>query len=84
MEARTLAAYQAAIAAAVQAADTRARGQLAGLIRAGISAGEWPADTDPELQARLITAILYGMMAQWHLAPGSFSWIAVADTATHD
>jgi hypothetical protein len=36
-------------------------------------AGEWPAGTDPELRARLITATLHGMMAQWHLAPGSFS-----------
>jgi hypothetical protein len=31
------------------------------------------------LQARLITAALHGMMAQWHLAPGSFSWDTVAD-----
>ena len=80
MEARTLAAYQPAIAAAVQDADTHARRQLAALIQAGRTAGEWPADTDPELGARLITATLHGMMAQWHLAPGSFSWDAVADT----
>jgi len=84
MEARTLAAYQPAVAAAVQDADARARGQLAGLIQAGITAGEWPAGTDPELRARLITATLHGMMAQWHLAPGSFSWNAVADTLTRD
>jgi AcrR family transcriptional regulator len=82
MEARTLAAYQPAIAAAVQAADARARAQLTGLVQAGISAGEWPSETDPELQARIITATLHGMMAQWHLAPGSFSWNAVADTFT--
>jgi AcrR family transcriptional regulator len=79
MEARTLAAYQPAIAAAVQDNETRARGQLAALIRAGIAAGEWPAGTDPDVQARLITAALHGMMAQWHLAPGSFCWDVVAD-----
>jgi len=26
----------------------------------------------------LFTAGLYGLMAQWHLAPGSFSWQAAA------
>jgi hypothetical protein len=43
-----------------------------------VAAGEWPAGTDPELAARLFTAGLYGLMAQWHLAPGSFSWPAAA------
>jgi transcriptional regulator BetI-like protein len=78
-QARTLAAYQPAIAAAVQDSDTQAREQLASLIQAGITVGEWPGGTDPVLQARLITATLHGMMAQGHLAPGSFSWDAVAD-----
>ena len=32
--------------------------------------------TDPALTARLFTAGLYGLMTQWHLAPGSFSWAA--------
>jgi len=43
-----------------------------------VAAGEWPAGTDPALAARLFTAGLYGLMAQWHLAPGSFSWQAAA------
>jgi len=47
-------------------------------IAAGVQAGEWPAGTDPALAARLFTAGLYGLMAQWHLAPGSFSWDAAA------
>jgi AcrR family transcriptional regulator len=54
MEARTLAAYQPAVAAAVQDAEARALRQLTGLIQAGITAGEWPAGTDPELKARLL------------------------------
>jgi AcrR family transcriptional regulator len=82
MEARTLAAYQPAIAAAVRDSESHARDQLAALIEAGVTAGEWPGGTDPHLHARLITATLHGMMAQWHLAPGSFSWHAVADTLT--
>jgi AcrR family transcriptional regulator len=78
MEARAMAAHEAAIAAAVRAADTRVDQQLTELITAGIRAGEWPDGTDPALAARLFTAGLYGLMAQWHLAPGSFSWDAAA------
>jgi len=80
MEARALAAHEPAIAAAVRAADARAHQQLTELIAAGVSAGEWPDGTDPALAARLFTAGLYGLMAQWHLAPGSFSWDAAAVT----
>jgi hypothetical protein len=78
MEARALSAHEPAIAAAVRAADTRTHEQLEGLFAAGAEAGEWPADTDPALAARLFTAGLYGLMAQWHLAPGSFSWDTAA------
>jgi AcrR family transcriptional regulator len=78
MEARALAAHEPAIAAAVLAADTRTHQQLEGLIAAGVEAGEWPPATDPALAARLFTAGLYGLMAQWHLAPGSFSWETAA------
>jgi AcrR family transcriptional regulator len=73
MEATTLAAYVPAIAAEVQAATAASLDQLTGLFRAGIAAGQWPADTDPALRARLFTAGLYGLMSQWHTAPGSFS-----------
>jgi AcrR family transcriptional regulator len=78
MEARALAAHEPAIAGAVRAADERTHEQLEGLFSAGIQAGEWPAGTNPALAARLFTAGLYGLMAQWHLAPGSFSWGAAA------
>jgi hypothetical protein len=37
-----------------------------------------PQGTDPALAARLFTAGLYGLMAQWHPAPGSFCWDAAA------
>src|SRR5712691_2091011 len=42
MEARAQATHSPAIAAAVQAADTRAHQQLEELIAAGVRAGEWP------------------------------------------
>jgi hypothetical protein len=58
--------------------------RLEELFAAGVAGEEWPTDTDPALAARLFAAGLYGPMAQWHLAPGSFSWpqaaAAVADS----
>ncbi len=78
MEARALAAHEPAITAAVRASDNKTHEQLEGLFTAGVAAGEWPEGTDPALAARLFTAGLYGLMAQWHLAPGSFSWDAAA------
>jgi TetR/AcrR family transcriptional regulator, repressor for uid operon len=74
MEARALAAHEPVIATAVRAADERMHRQLEELFAAGVAAGEWPADTDAVLATRLFAAGLYGLMAQWHLAPGSFSW----------
>jgi len=75
---RALAAHEPAIAAAVRAADTKTHEPLENLFAAGVAAGEWPPDTDPALSARLFTAGLYGLMAQWHLAPAPFSWAAAA------
>jgi AcrR family transcriptional regulator len=73
MEATTLAAYEPVIAAKVQAASARTHDQLTGLFQAGVTAGQWPPGTDPALQARLFMAGAYGLMSQWHTAPGSFS-----------
>ncbi|MGH9089136.1 MAG: TetR/AcrR family transcriptional regulator [Acidimicrobiales bacterium] len=78
MEARSLAAFNPLIAAAVEVSDGRSRRQLRDLFEAGIAVGEWPTDTDPHLAALLFTSGLYGLMAQWHLRPGSFSWEAAA------
>lgn len=77
MEARTLAGFQPQIAAAVEASEERNRRQLRDLFQAGVDAGEWPADTDPTLSALMFASSLYGLMAQWHLRPRSFSWEAV-------
>lgn len=82
MEARALAAHEPVIAAAMRAADAEAHRQLEELFAAGVAAGEWAAGTDPALAARLFTAGLYGLMAQWHLALGSFSWPQAAAALT--
>ena len=84
MEARTLAAYYPEIAGAVAASDLHSRERLEEIFRSGIAAGEWPPDTDCVLAARLFTATLYGMMAQWHLEPGSFSWDTAAASLAGD
>jgi AcrR family transcriptional regulator len=74
MEARALAAHEPVIAAAVRADEQQMHRELEELFTAGVAAREWPAGTDPALAARLFAAGLHGLMAQWHLAPGSFSW----------
>ena len=76
MEARALAAHEPAIAAAVQAADAPDPPAAGRPDRGGNRGRGMAAGTDPALAARLFTAGLYGLMAQWHLAPGSFSWDA--------
>jgi AcrR family transcriptional regulator len=76
MEARTLAAYLPAIAERVTAEQAQA--QLTALIQAGVAAGEWPLDFDAALHATMVRATIHGLMAAWHVAPGSFSWDAAA------
>jgi AcrR family transcriptional regulator len=72
MEASTLAAYDTSIATAIRHGDVQTHRRLTELIAVGVQAGEWPDDTDPALAARLFTAGMYGLMAQWHTDPGSF------------
>jgi AcrR family transcriptional regulator len=78
MEARMLAAYMPAIATRVAAEQAQGQAQLEALIRAGVAAGEWPANLDVALHTRLVRATIHGLMATWHVAPGSFSWDAAA------
>src|SRR5262245_1009362 len=78
MEGRTLAAYVPAIAERVAAEQAQAQTQITALIQGGVVAGEWPADFDAARHATLVRATIHGLMATWHLAPGSFSWDAAA------
>ena len=82
MEARALAPYEPTIAARVRAAEEHAQRRLEEALHAGIAAGEWPTDTDVALRARLIRAAQHGLMAQWHLAPGSVAWERAAQALT--
>jgi TetR/AcrR family fatty acid metabolism transcriptional regulator len=74
IEARSQGAYSGAVADQVRSSDATAQTSIAQLIQAGMARSEWPPDTDPELHARLLLAAIHGLMAQWHLRPGSFSW----------
>jgi AcrR family transcriptional regulator len=78
MEGRTLAAYVPAIAERVATEQAYAQAQLTTLIQDGVAAGEWPADFDAALHATMVRASIHGLMASWHVAPGSFSWDAAA------
>jgi AcrR family transcriptional regulator len=78
MEGRTLAAYVPAIAERVTSEQAQAQAQLTALIQAGVEAGEWPPDFDAALHATMVRATIHGLMATWHVAPGSFSWEAAA------
>ena len=78
MEGRSLAAYVPAIAERVATEQAQAQAQLTTLIQGGVAAGEWPADFDAALHATMVRATIHGLMATWHMAPGSFSWEAAA------
>jgi AcrR family transcriptional regulator len=78
MEGRSLAAYVPAIGARVAREQAEGQRQLETLLRAGVAEGEWPGTTDVPLRATLVRAALHGLMATWHVAPGSFDWRAAA------
>jgi AcrR family transcriptional regulator len=80
MEGRTLAAFVPSIAEHVSREQHHSQEQLENLIRAGVTIGEWPAETDVSARAMLTRATLHGLMASWHAAPGSFDWNALAAT----
>ncbi len=83
LEVRTQAAYLPHIAAQARAGMDRARASIASLLRAGMEAGEISPATDAELCACLVVATINGLMAEWHLNPGGFSWQeAAAEVAT--
>lgn len=77
-EIETQAAYLPAVAETVRMSHDSVQNRLQGLIEDGKACGEWPPETDAVLEARLIVATLKGLVSEWHLKPGSFSWSQVA------
>jgi len=59
--------------------QVRSVSALSQLLRAGIATGEFRADIEVEIQARILMATLHGLMVQWHRQPGSVDWHAAAE-----
>jgi TetR/AcrR family fatty acid metabolism transcriptional regulator len=62
------------IAESTAASQAQTLDGLEHLLVAGVSAGEWQLEGGAALHARLLLAAIYGLMTQWHLELGSFSW----------
>ena len=58
--------------------QARSVSALSQLLQAGISAGEFRMDMVVEAQARMLMAMLHGLMVQWHRQPGSVDWRCIA------
>ncbi len=80
LEAQAQAHYLPGVAETVNASQARSLASFEQLFRAGAAAGECPVETDPALLAQLLLAALLGLMGQWHLQPGGFSWPKAACT----
>jgi AcrR family transcriptional regulator len=78
MEGHHLAAFVPTIAARVAQEQAEGQRQIEAVLQAGVAAGELPATTDVAARATLMWAALHGLMATWHVAPGSFDWRAAA------
>ncbi|HEV8189915.1 MAG TPA: TetR/AcrR family transcriptional regulator [Ktedonobacterales bacterium] len=79
LEGRALAAYIPSIGARVRDNQHHGQAGLEQLLRAGIEAGEWPADLDVPLRARLLRAAIHGLMVSWHSEPVSVDWEAAGE-----
>ncbi|HEX6511689.1 MAG TPA: TetR family transcriptional regulator [Chloroflexota bacterium] len=78
LEAMAQAQHLPGIAEATAASQAQTLASLQRLLEAGVAAAEWRLEGAPALHARLILAAIYGLMTQWHLEPGSFSWSEAA------
>jgi len=74
LEAMAQAQHLPSIAESAAASQAQTLDGLEHLLVAGVSAGEWQLEGGAALHARLLLAAIYGLMTQWHLEPGSFSW----------
>src|SRR5215469_16601348 len=78
LEAMGQAQYMPGIAEATSAFQAETLAGLERLLESGVSAGDWRLEGGATLHARLLLATIYGLMTQWHVEPGSFSWSEAA------
>ena len=78
LEAQAQARQLPGIAEATAASQEETLASLEQLLDAGAASADWRLDAPATLHARLLLAAIYGLMSQWHLEPGAFSWEAAA------
>ncbi|HYW89875.1 MAG TPA: TetR/AcrR family transcriptional regulator [Chloroflexota bacterium] len=78
LEAMGQARHVPGIAEATSAFQAETLAALEHLLESGVSAGDWRLEGGAALHARLLLAAIYGLMTQWHVEPGSFSWSEAA------
>jgi hypothetical protein len=78
LEGSHLAHYIPALAERMAQQQAQHVAALSQLLRAGCEAGEFRHDLEVEVQARILMALLHGLMVQWHRQPGSVDWHAIA------
>jgi AcrR family transcriptional regulator len=79
LEGRMLAHYIPELGERSREREAQAVRRLAQLLQAGVVSGDFRADLQVETQARMLRAMLHGLMVQWHQRPGCVDWDAVAD-----
>ena len=79
MEGWTLGHVIPALGEQVRRQQERAQQVFEQLLQAGIASGEFRADVSIPLHAQMLTALLQGLMVEWHLHPGTVHWQQVAE-----
>jgi hypothetical protein len=79
MEGWTLGQVIPALGEHVRRQQQQAQQVFTQLLQAGIASGEFRADVPIPLYAQMLTALLQGLMVEWHLHPGTVHWQQVAE-----
>ena len=79
MEGWNLSQHIPVLAERARERQARSVSALSQLLQAGIAAGEFRADIVVGAQARMLMALLHGLMVQWHRQSGSVSWRCIAE-----
>src|SRR5579875_40076 len=61
----------------------RVEQRLRWVLASGVERGEFRAHLAVECQAKIVLAMLHGLMVRWHLSPGSIDWHQAAEEIIH-
>lgn len=79
MEGWTLGHVIPALGEQVRRQQERAQQIFEQLLKAGVASGEVRSDVPIPVHAQMLTALIQGLMVEWHLYPGSVNWLQVAE-----